>query len=34
MYQDFFIGVTIWTCLDPTNFMATPVAAPWIIAVA
>ncbi|KAJ3487678.1 hypothetical protein NLI96_g3375 [Meripilus lineatus] len=31
---DFFIGITIWACLDPTNFSATPVAAPWIIAFA
>ncbi|KAK7685269.1 hypothetical protein QCA50_011632 [Cerrena zonata] len=29
---DIIIGITIWACLDPTNFMATPVAAPWIIA--
>lgn len=29
---DFIIGITIWSCLDPTNFLATPVAAPWIIA--
>ncbi|KAI0785555.1 aquaporin-like protein [Abortiporus biennis] len=29
---DVFIGLTIWSCLDPTNFMASPVSAPWIIA--
>jgi len=28
---DFFIGLTIWACLDPTNFAVSPVAAPWII---
>lgn len=29
---DFLLGVTIWACLDPTNFMATPVSAPFIVA--
>lgn len=31
---DFVIGITIWTCLDPTNFLAPPAAIPWIIALA
>ncbi|KAI0070601.1 aquaporin-like protein [Panus rudis PR-1116 ss-1] len=29
---DFMIAVTIWACIDPTNFMATPAVAPWVIA--
>jgi hypothetical protein len=29
--QDFFIGIVIAACLDPTNFFAPPAAAPWII---
>ncbi|KAI0644605.1 aquaporin-like protein [Trametes meyenii] len=29
---DFIIGLVIWSCLDPTNFSAPPVAAPWIVA--
>ncbi|KAI0356340.1 aquaporin-like protein [Trametes cingulata] len=28
---DFMIGLVIWACLDPTNFSAPPVAAPWIV---
>ncbi|KAF7792423.1 hypothetical protein EIP86_003460 [Pleurotus ostreatoroseus] len=28
---DFIIGLTIWTCMDPTNFMITPSVAPWIV---
>ncbi|KAI0633651.1 aquaporin-like protein [Trametes polyzona] len=28
---DFVIGLVIWACLDPTNFSASPVAAPWIV---
>ncbi|KAI0371077.1 aquaporin-like protein [Pilatotrama ljubarskyi] len=28
---DFMIGLVIWACLDPTNFSASPVAAPWIV---
>ncbi|KIP11551.1 hypothetical protein PHLGIDRAFT_99331 [Phlebiopsis gigantea 11061_1 CR5-6] len=29
---DFLIGLVIWSCLDPTNFMVPPAAAPWIVA--
>ncbi|KAI0743404.1 aquaporin-like protein [Daedaleopsis nitida] len=29
---DFLIGLVIWSILDPTNFHASPVAAPWIVA--
>jgi len=29
--SDFFIGIVIAACLDPTNFFTPPVAAPWII---
>jgi len=29
--SDFFIGIVISACLDPTNFFTPPVAAPWII---
>ncbi|KAI0768698.1 aquaporin-like protein [Trametes elegans] len=29
--SDFFIGLVIWACLDPTNFSAPPAAGPWII---
>lgn len=29
--QDFVIGLTIWAIIDPTNFMVSPVAGPWII---
>ncbi|KAI0300944.1 aquaporin-like protein [Russula brevipes] len=29
--SDFFIGVVISACLDPTNFFTPPAAAPWII---
>jgi len=28
---DFIIGVAIWACLDPTNFLVSPTTAPWII---
>ncbi|EMD37593.1 hypothetical protein CERSUDRAFT_83345 [Gelatoporia subvermispora B] len=28
---DFVIGLTIWACLDPTNFNISPVAAPWAV---
>lgn len=28
---DFVIGLTIWACLDPTNFMVSPVAVPWVV---
>ncbi|OBZ67054.1 Glycerol uptake facilitator protein [Grifola frondosa] len=28
---DFLIGIVIWSCLDPTNFSVSPVAAPWVI---
>ncbi|THH27705.1 hypothetical protein EUX98_g6482 [Antrodiella citrinella] len=28
---DFVIGITIWGCFDPTNFMVSPIAAPWLI---
>ncbi|KAN0120665.1 aquaporin-like protein [Russula decolorans] len=29
--SDFFIGIVISACLDPTNFFTSPVASPWII---
>jgi hypothetical protein len=29
--QDFFIGIVIAACLDPTNVFTPPVAVPWII---
>ncbi|KAI0250210.1 aquaporin-like protein [Lactifluus subvellereus] len=29
--SDFFIGMVIAACLDPTNFFTPPVAVPWII---
>ncbi|EIM91284.1 aquaporin-like protein [Stereum hirsutum FP-91666 SS1] len=29
---DFVIGLTIFACLDPTNFFCPPAAAPWVIA--
>jgi len=29
--SDFFIGIVIAACLDPTNFYTPPVATPWII---
>ncbi|KAH7908460.1 aquaporin-like protein [Hygrophoropsis aurantiaca] len=28
---DFIIGLAIWGCLDPTNHMIPPAAAPWLI---
>ncbi|OCH86378.1 aquaporin-like protein [Obba rivulosa] len=28
---DFVIGLTIFACLDPTNFAVSPVAAPWVV---
>ncbi|KAI0093443.1 aquaporin-like protein [Irpex rosettiformis] len=28
---DFMIGLVIWACIDPTNFLSPPAAAPWII---
>jgi glycerol uptake facilitator-like aquaporin len=31
LVSDFFIGIVISACLDPTNFFAPPAAAPWII---
>ncbi|EIW63166.1 aquaporin-like protein [Trametes versicolor FP-101664 SS1] len=31
---DFIIGLVIWSCMDPTNFGASPVSAPWIVAFA
>lgn len=31
-FQDFVIGLTIWACLDPTNFLSIPAASPWIVA--
>ncbi|KAI0065767.1 aquaporin-like protein [Artomyces pyxidatus] len=31
---DFFAGLVIFSCLDPTNFLAPPVAMPWIIGLA
>ncbi|KZT20165.1 aquaporin-like protein [Neolentinus lepideus HHB14362 ss-1] len=31
---DFVIAITIWSCLDPSNFLAPPAAMPWIIALA
>jgi len=29
--SDFFIGIVIAACLDPTNFFTPPVATPWIV---
>ncbi|KAF8486094.1 aquaporin-like protein [Russula ochroleuca] len=29
--SDFFIGIVIAACLDPTNFFTPPVAKPWIV---
>jgi len=29
--SDFFIGIAISACLDPTNFFTPPVATPWIV---
>ncbi|EKM54174.1 uncharacterized protein PHACADRAFT_209991 [Phanerochaete carnosa HHB-10118-sp] len=31
---DFVIGLVIWACLDPTNFLVPPAAGPWVIALA
>ncbi|KII90024.1 hypothetical protein PLICRDRAFT_29179 [Plicaturopsis crispa FD-325 SS-3] len=31
---DTFIGMTIWACLDSTNFFSPPAAAPWLISFA
>jgi len=31
LVSDFFIGVAISACLDPTNFFTPPAAAPWVI---
>jgi len=31
---DFVLGLVIWACLDPSNFIASPVSAPWIIGMA
>ncbi|KAI0039656.1 aquaporin-like protein [Auriscalpium vulgare] len=28
---DFFIGMVIFTCMDPTNFLAPPVMGPWLV---
>jgi len=28
---DVFVAIVIYICIDPTNFMVTPSAAPWII---
>jgi len=28
---DFAIGLTIWACMDPTNFLIPPSAGPWIV---
>ncbi|TDL25876.1 aquaporin-like protein [Rickenella mellea] len=33
-FVDFFLGLVIWGCLDPSNFFAPPAAVPWIIAFA
>jgi len=30
-FVDFFLGLTIWACLDPCNFFAPPAAVPWVI---
>jgi glycerol uptake facilitator-like aquaporin len=29
--SDFFIGIVIAACLDPTNFFTPPVATPWVV---
>ncbi|KAG1747223.1 aquaporin-like protein [Suillus paluster] len=31
---DFVLGLVIWGCLDPTNHMIPPAAAPWLIGMA
>jgi len=31
---DFLLALVIWACLDPSNFIASPVSAPWIIGMA
>jgi len=31
---DFMLALVIWACLDPSNFIASPRSAPWIIAMA
>ncbi|GJE97716.1 aquaporin-like protein [Phanerochaete sordida] len=28
---DFLIGLVIWSCMDPTNFLVPPSAGPWIV---
>ncbi|KAI1791277.1 aquaporin-like protein [Ganoderma leucocontextum] len=28
---DFLLGLVIWACIDPTNFIASPTTGPWII---
>lgn len=28
---DFLIGLVIWSCMDPTNFLVPPAAGPWIV---
>jgi len=32
--SDFFLGLAIWACLDPTNFFTPPPVAPFIVAFA
>jgi len=31
---DFTLALVIWACLDPSNFISSPVSAPWIIGMA
>jgi len=31
---DFLLAMVIWACLDPSNFITSPVSAPWIIGMA
>jgi len=33
-FVDFFLGLAVWACLDPANFLAPPASATWIIAMA
>jgi hypothetical protein len=32
--QDTVIGLAIWGCIDPTNFLVPPAAGPWVISFA
>lgn len=34
MAQDFVLALAIWACIDPTNVLVPPQAAPWVISFA